>query len=147
VALSGALVKDVLEGRASIYKNTSDGTMKNVFLNRDDTQNIDELTAKLALRWYAADNHTIDFNFVHVNVDNGYDAFTFDNSRNSHADEPGTDAQKTNAFAITSNYQVNTGIHLVTKVSHSQSDLTYSFDVDWTYEGFHPSVIVHLMST
>jgi outer membrane receptor protein involved in Fe transport len=138
VALSGALVKDVLEGRASIYKNTSDGYMKNVFLNRDDTQNIDELTAKLALRWYAADNHTIDFNFVHVNVDNGYDAFTFDNSRNSHADEPGTDAQKTNAFAIKSNYQVNSGMHLVSSVSHSQSDVTYSYDVDWTYEGFHP---------
>lgn len=138
VALSGALVKDVLEGRASVYKNSSDGYMNNTYLNRDDTQNIDELTAKLALRWYAADNHTIDFNLMHVNVDNGYDAFTFDNSRNSHADEPGTDAQKTNAFAIKSNYQLNSGMHLITTVSHSQSDLTYSYDVDWTYKGFHP---------
>ena len=137
-ALSGALIKDVLEGRASVYKNTSDGYMKNTFLNRDDTQNIDELTAKIALRWYAADNHTIDFNFIHVDVDNGYDAFTFDNSRNSQADEPGTDAQKTNAFAIKSNYQVNTAMHLVTAVSHSKSDVMYSYDVDWTYDGFHP---------
>jgi len=137
-ALSGALIKDVLEARVSVYKNTSDGYMNNLTLNRKDTQNIDELTAKLALRWYAADNHTIDFNFLHVDVDNGYDAFTFDNSRNSLSDEPGTDAQKTNAFAIKSNYQVNNAMHLVTAVSHSASDVTYSYDVDWTYEGFHP---------
>jgi len=134
-AISGTLIKDVLEGRASVYKNTSDGFMKNTFLNRKDTQNIDELSAKFALRWYAAENHTIDFNFVHLNVDNGYDAFTFDNSRNSHADEPGTDAQKTNAFALKSTYQVNSGMHLVSTVSHSKSDLTYSYDEDWSYVG------------
>ena len=134
-ALSGTLIKDVLEARASVYKNSSDGYMNNAYLKREDTQNIDELTAKLALRWYAADNHTIDFNFVHVDVDNGYDAFTFDNSRDSHADEPGTDAQKTNAFAIKSTYQVNSAMHLISTVSHSQSDLTYSYDEDWSYKG------------
>ena len=134
-ALSGALIKDVLEARASVYKNTSDGYMKNLFLNREDTQNIDELTAKLALRWYAADNHTIDFNFVHVNVDNGYDGFTFDNSRNTTSDEPGSDRQKTNAFALKSTYQVTPAMHLVSTLSHSKSDLTYSYDEDWSYVG------------
>ena len=134
-ALSGALIKDVLEARASVYKNTSDGYMKNVFLNREDTQNIDELTAKLALRWYAADNHTVDFNFVHVNVDNGYDGFTFDNSRNTTSDEPGRDTQKTNAFALKSTYQLTPAMHLVSTLSHSQSDLTYSYDEDWSYVG------------
>lgn len=134
-ALGGSIIKDTLEGRVSVYKNTSDGYMKNSFLNRDDTQNIDELTAKLQLRWYAADDHTIDFNFMHLDVDNGYDAFTFDNSRTSHSDEPGTDAQKTNAFAIKSTYQVNSGMHLVSTVSHSKSDVTYSYDEDWSYAG------------
>ncbi|MDQ7084010.1 MAG: TonB-dependent receptor [Sulfurovum sp.] len=135
VALGGSLIEDVLEARVSVYKNSSDGTMENSFLNRKDTQNIDELTAKLQLRWYASDNHVIDFNFIHVDVDNGYDAFTFDNSRVSHADAPGTDAQLTNAFAIKSNYQVNEGMHLISKVSHSQSEVTYSYDEDWSYAG------------
>ena len=134
-AFGGSIIKDTLEGRVSVYKNTSDGYMKNSFLNRDDTQNIDELTAKLQLRWYASDNHTVDFNFIHLDVDNGYDAFTFDNSDTSHADEPGTDAQKTNAFAIKSTYQVNEAMHLVSSVSHSQSDVTYSFDEDWSFVG------------
>ena len=75
-AIGGTLLEDTLLGRFSIYKNTSDGFMKNSFLNREDTQNIDELTAKAHLRWLAAENHTVDLNFMHVNVDNGYDAFT-----------------------------------------------------------------------
>ena len=135
VALGGTLIDDTLEGRVSLYKNSSDGTMKNSFLHRDDTQNIDELTAKLQLRWYASDNHVIDFSFIHLDIDNGYDAFTFDNSRTSHADDVGTDAQLTNAFAIKSNYQINNGMHLISKLSHSQSDVTYSYDEDWSYVG------------
>jgi len=134
-AIGGSLVDDVLLGRFSIYKNTSDGFMKNTFLNREDTQNIDELTAKAQLRWLASDKHTVDFNFMHVNVDNGYDAFTFDNSRNSHADEPGSDTQTINAVALKSTYQINDSMHLISKVSFSKSDIEYSYDEDWSYVG------------
>ena len=74
--------------------------MENSYLNADDTNNIDELTTKAQLRWFASDNHTIDFNYMHMDVDNGYDAFTLDNSRTSHSDEPGEDTQKTNAFCF-----------------------------------------------
>jgi len=134
-AVGGTLIEDTLLGRVSVYKNTSDGFMKNSFLNREDTQNIDELTAKAQFRWFASDNHTIDLNLMHIDVDNGYDAFTFDNSRTSHADEPGRDTQKSNAFALKSTYQINSKMHLISKVSHSQSDLEYSYDEDWSYAG------------
>ncbi len=129
------LVEDKLLARFSLYKNTSDGYMNNVFLGREDTQNIDELSAKAKFRWFAADNHTIDLTLQHININNGYDAFTFDNSRNSYADEPGRDTQKTNAFALKSTYQVNEAMHLISAVSYSKSDLEYSFDVDWSYVG------------
>jgi outer membrane receptor protein involved in Fe transport len=135
VAIGGTLIKDTLEGRLSIYKNKSDGYMKNSFLNRDDTQDIDELTIKTQLRWYQSDNHTVDFNFIHVDVDNGYDAFTLDNSRDSHADNPGKDTQKTDAFSLKSTYQVNNAMHLVSSVSYSTSDLEYSYDEDWSFAG------------
>jgi iron complex outermembrane receptor protein len=134
-AVGGTLIEDTLLGRISVYKNTSDGFMKNSFLNRKDTQNIDELTAKAQLRWFASDKHTIDLNLIHLDVDNGYDAWTFDNSRTSHADEPGKDTQKTNAFALTSTYQVNPKMHLISKISYSDSDLEYSYDEDWSYVG------------
>jgi len=141
-AVGGTLIEDTLLGRVSVYKNTSDGFMENSFLNREDTQNIDELTAKVQLRWLASDNHTIDFNYMHIDVDNGYDAFTLDNSRDSHSDNPGQDTQKTDAFAITSTYQVNEAMHLVSKISYSKTDSIYSYDEDWTYAGeyFIPSL-------
>jgi len=141
-AVGGTLIEDTLLGRVSVYKNTSDGFMDNSFLNRDDTQNIDELTVKTQLRWFASDNHTIDFNYIHIDVDNGYDAFTLDNSRDSHADKPGQDTQNTDAFSITSTYQVNEAMHLVSKISYSKTDSIYSYDEDWTYAGeyFIPSL-------
>ena len=131
-AVGGTLIADTLLGRFSIYKNSSDGFMENSFLNRDDTNNIDELTAKAQLRWLVSDNHTIDFNYMHIDIDNGYDAFTLDNSRDSHADKPGQDTQKTDAFAITSTYQVNEAMHLVSKISYSETDSIYSYDEDWS---------------
>ena len=134
-AIGGTLIEDTLLGRVSVYKNKSDGFMKNRYLNRDDTQNIDELTTKAQLRWFASDNHTIDLNYIHLDVDNGYDAWTLDNSRTSYADEPGKDTQKTDAFALKSTYQVNPKMHLISKISYSDSDLEYSYDEDWSYVG------------
>jgi len=133
-AVGGTLIEDTLLGRFSIYKNSSDGFMENSFLSREDTNNIDELTAKAQLRWFASDNHTIDLNLIHVDVDNGYDAFTLDNSRDSHSDQPGADRQKTNAVALKSTYELET-MKLISKISHSKSDMTYSYDEDWSYVG------------
>ncbi|MDQ7047812.1 MAG: TonB-dependent receptor [Sulfurovum sp.] len=135
LTVNAPIVEDKLLSRFSLYKNTSDGYMNNVFLGREDTANIDELSAKAKFRWFAADNHTVDLTLQHINIDNGYDGFTFDNSRNSYADEPGRDAQETNAFALKSTYQVNESMHLISAISYSQTDLKYSFDVDWSYAG------------
>jgi outer membrane receptor protein involved in Fe transport len=134
-AVGGTLVEDKLIGRFSIYKNTSDGYMENSFLNRDDTNNIDELTVKAHLRWFVSDNHTIDINYMHIDIDNGYDAFTLDNTRVSHADEPGDDTLKTDAISIKSTYQVNSAMHLISSLDFSQSDSRYSYENDWSYAG------------
>ncbi|HFQ62412.1 MAG TPA: TonB-dependent receptor [Epsilonproteobacteria bacterium] len=133
-AIGGTLVEDTLIGRVSVYKNDSDGFMKNSFLNRDDTNNIDELNVKSQLRWFVSDKHVIDLNLLHANVDNGYDAFTFDNSRTSHADQAGKDTQRTNAFALKSTYDFDT-MKLISTLSHSKSNMTYSYDEDWSYVG------------
>ena len=135
IAVGGTLIEDKLLGRISVYQNKSDGFTNNTHLNREDTNNIDELSTKAQLKWLVNDSHTIDLNLMHLNVDNGYDAFTFDNSRNSHADTPGKDTQETDALSLKSTYQVNPKMHLVTKVSHSKSDLEYSYDEDWSYNG------------
>ena len=110
LALGGTLIENKLLGRLSVYKNTSDGFMENKHLGRKDTQNIDELALKSQLRYLASDEHTVDINIAHIDVDNGYDAFTFDNSYNTNSDQPGTDAQETNAIALKSTYQINNKI-------------------------------------
>lgn len=134
-AVGGSLVEDKLLGRVSVYKNKSDGFMKNAHLNSKDTNNINEFATKAQFRWLATDAHTIDLNLMHSDVDNGYDAFTFDNSRTSNADQPGKDTQKTNAFSLTSTSQINSKMHLVANLGQSRSDSEYSYDEDWSYAG------------
>ena len=130
-AMGGTLIEDKLLGRISVYQNKSDGFMKNSYLNRKDTNNIDEVATKAQLRWLASDQHTVDLNFIHTDVDNGYDAFTFDNSRTSISDEPGKDTQKTDAVALKSTYDFNS-MQLISSLSHSKTDMTYSYDEDWS---------------
>ena len=134
-AIGGTLLEDTLLGRFSIYKNDSDGFIKNSHLNRDDTNGLDELTAKAKLKWLVSDNHTVDMTFMHINNDNGYDAFNRKNTRTTLSDTPGKDTQKTNAFSLKSNYQVNPDMHIESRVSYSKSDIEYSFDEDWTHTG------------
>jgi len=133
-AVGGTLIDNTLLGRISVFQNSSDGYMKNSYLHRDDTNNIDELTVKTQLRWLVNERHTIDLNYIHADIDNGYDAFTLDNSRTSHADEPGKDTQKTDAVALKSTYRFDT-MHLVTALSHSDTGSLYSYDEDWSYVG------------
>jgi len=131
-AVGGTLVQESLLGRLSVFKNKSDGFFTNSTLHRDDTNNIDELTAKAALRWLVTDNHTIDIHLMHADIDNGYDAFSLENSRTTQSDKPGRDRQKTDAFSIKSTHMFDAKFRWITTLSHSRSKLLYSYDEDWT---------------
>jgi outer membrane receptor protein involved in Fe transport len=140
IAVNAPIIEDKLLSRFSLYKNSSDGYMSNSYLGREDTNNIDELTARAKFKWFVTDNHTIDLTLMHVDVNNGYDAWTLDNTRDSHSDQPGKDTQKTDAFALKSTYQVNDKMHLVSSLSYSKTDMEYSYDEDWSYDGeFDPA--------
>ncbi|EEF78914.1 TonB-dependent receptor [Methylophaga thiooxydans] len=132
IAVGGPLVKDTLLGRFSVYSHQSDGYMDNDYLGRDNVQNHDEVTARGHLKWLVNSDLTVDLNLLHINIDNGYDAFTLDNSRNSLSDMPGEDAQNTNAFALKTDYRVNSALQLQSNVTYVQSDLKYSYDADWS---------------
>lgn len=138
VAVGGALVENTLLGRFSIYSHQSDGYMDNAFLGKDDTQDQDEITARAHLKWLVNNNLTVDLNLLHLDIDNGYDAFTLDNTRNSHADQPGSDAQETDAFALKADWRVNDKVQLKSTLTYSQSDLDYSYDDDWSYKNEFP---------
>jgi outer membrane receptor protein involved in Fe transport len=137
IAVGGTLVENKVLGRASIYSHQSDGYMDNAFLNRDDTMEQDELTARGKLRFLVSDNFTLDVNYIHLDIDNGYDAFTLDNSRTSQSNQPGQDKNRSNGVAIETNWQAPNGITLQTETTYLQSDVIYSFDYDWTNADFN----------
>jgi len=135
LAVGGALIDDKLLGRIALHSNKSDGYIENKHLNRDNTNNRDETTIRTNFKWLASDDLTMSLNYLHLDVDNGYDAFSFGNSRNTLSDQPGTDAQKTNAFSLRADWDISSALRLESIISHSNSDLEYSFDEDWSYVG------------
>jgi len=135
VAVGGPLIDDKLLGRASIHTYQSDGFTENKFLNRDNTSNRDETTARGHLTWLVDSDLTIDLNLLHLNIDNGYDTFSFDNSRTTFSDDPGKDTQHTNAFSIKTDWRANDAVQLQSEVTYAKSDTTYVYDADWGYDG------------
>ncbi len=132
VAVGGPLVEDALLGRIAVHTHQSDGYMENDFLGRDNTQDRDELTVRSHLKFLVSNDLTVDLNLLHLDIDNGYDAFTLDNSRNSLSDEPGEDKQRTNAFALKTDWRASSAVQVQSTTTYSKSDLLYSYDVDWS---------------
>lgn len=132
--VSGPLSESVL-GRLAVQQNRSDGYSENDFLDRDNTQNIDELSTRGKLRWLVSDDLSIDLTGFYVDIDNGYDAFSLDNTRHTLSDQPGHDRQETSAFSLSSTWSGHQAFTLKTIVSWSDSNLEYGFDEDWSYNG------------
>lgn len=136
VAAGGTLVEDKLLGRASLFSHKSDGYMDNDFLNRDNTQNQDELTFRSKLKLLATDDLTFDLTYMHLDIDNGYDAFTLDNSRKSQSNNPGEDKQRTNAVGIKANWQASDAVIIQSEATYLNTDIVYSYDADWIADDF-----------
>jgi outer membrane receptor protein involved in Fe transport len=133
-AFGGAL-NDQWLYRVAVGKTLSDGFINNITLDRKDTNNIDELTSRLKLRYLAADNLTVDFTALHLDVDNGFDAFSLDENRDTLSDEPGNDRQDTTAVAVNSNWTVSDALSINSIFTTNRSDVEYSYDYDWTGPG------------
>ena len=126
---------DKVNYRVSAEKYQSNGFVENTFLNRDDTNNRDELTLRSKLAIQASDYLTIDLSLLHFNFNNGYDAFSLDKNRQTLSDQPGVDAQETSAMSAKFTYSKFNAFDLVSVFSHADSDLTYGYDEDWSYDG------------
>lgn len=132
VATGGALTES-LNFRVAAQNSASDGYIENTHLNRNDTNNIDESTLRVKLGWAANDRLTIDFTGLVVDIDNGYDAFSLDNTRQTLSDQPGTDSQQTTATSLIASWKLNDSLNLVASAGYADSELEYSYDEDWAY--------------
>jgi len=115
--------------------NQQDGYIENDFLNRDDTNNIDETLLKGAIHTDVNDQLTIQLNTLFVDVDNGYDAFSLNNNRTTTSDQPGKDTQETIAASLTLLWNTDHSFDVEAVISAADTDTLYSYDEDWSYVG------------
>nr|WP_246722885.1 TonB-dependent receptor [Aliikangiella sp. G2MR2-5] len=127
-------VNEAFGYRISYGNYRSDGYVENVTLNRDDTNNFDEQGAKLNLSYKINSDFSLSGNFIWIDVDNGYDAFSLDNNRQTYSDEPGYDRQETLGASVVAKFDKNE-YSLETTFAFVDSDLAYAYDEDWSYPG------------
>ncbi len=136
--VSSGPLSDQLLYRVAAEQFSSNGYTENDFLGTDDTQERDELTVRARLRYLASDRHTFDLGLSLIDVDNGYDAFSLDDPRTTISDQPGRDAQESIALSLRSSSDFES-VQLQTLISYAESDIEYSYDEDWTFDGFDPN--------
>ncbi|MEK9869158.1 MAG: TonB-dependent receptor plug domain-containing protein [Gammaproteobacteria bacterium] len=134
--IAGGALSDAVNARLVIASSESDGYIDNDFLGRDDTNNRDELTLRGKLNWQTND-WKVGLTAARVDIDNGYDAFSLDNTRQTLSDEPGFDAQESTYFALKATRELSAGT-LELRANHASSDISYGYDEDWSYTGIHP---------
>ncbi len=139
-AISGAYsqaVSDNMNARIAISKQQNNGFVKNAFLQRDDTNGIDETGLRVTLDYAASPAHKVRLTGIHSYIDNGYDAFSLENDNITISDEPGQDRAKANALSVLSTTQTEWGQYQLSAATALTESL-YSYDEDWTFAGYHP---------
>lgn len=114
----------------SFNKRDSDGFMKNEYLNRTDTNGQDELALRASLRHDFYDS-TLTLGLHYFDKNNGYDAFTQDNSYTTKSDKPGKDKSETFSQYLKFEKEFNANLMSTTIFTHIKNDSFYSYDEDW----------------
>lgn len=122
----------------SLEQQRSDGFIENRFLERDDTNNIDELTGRFKVAYQPSDTLKLQLVSHFVDQDNGYDAFSLDRDRTTLSDQPGQDKLRSKALALQADYAGLTFARLQGQLSWLDAAADYGFDEDWSYVGLHP---------
>lgn len=137
IAHGGPVIAGRLLYRIAAQQHQSRGFINNNHLNSKKTNNQDELTLRGKLRWFVFDALTLDMQLGHINVDNGYDAFSLENTRATLSDEPGRDAQKSSQGGFRLVWDSDRSkLNIIANISDSNID--YRYDEDWVFDGFHP---------
>lgn len=109
----------------------SNGYYHDVYMNRNDTDRRGELTLRGRWRYQPSDALRVDLSVLHVQIDNGYDAFTLDGSRNTQSDNPGVDAQHSTGASLRAAYSGIGPATLTFIGTYADTRVKYSFDGDW----------------
>jgi iron complex outermembrane recepter protein len=110
---------------------STDGYYHNLYLNRDDTNREDEYTFRAKWLFNPSERLRIELTALQVNIDNGYDAFAIDNSRNTESDQPGVDSQHSTGLSLRGHYVPIDNLGFTAIATYAKSIIKYSYDGDW----------------
>ncbi len=117
--------------RFSAQQHQSDGFRDNIFLSRDDTNGRDETTLRGRLRFLPSENIEANVSVLYAKIDNGYDAFSLDNTYTMLSDKPGRDAQESLGASLRLDWSLQASLIFTSITSIADSDVDFSFDADW----------------
>jgi iron complex outermembrane recepter protein len=117
--------------RLAAQHYSTNGYYHDLYLNRDDTNRQDEYTFRAKWAYTPSDRLRIELTALEVDVDNGYDAFTIDNSRNTESDQPGVDSQHSTGVSMRAHYLATDTIGFTGIATYARSIIKYSYDGDW----------------
>ncbi len=135
LVLSGPLA-DTVKGRIAIQQNNSDGYIDNDRLDKDNSNDFDELTTRARLQWTPSDKAEYELGILYFDADNGQDAWSLDNNRTTYTDQPGKDTQKTVAVTTSGSWLLGDTHTLEAVVSYIDMDMHQSYDADWVSDEF-----------
>ena len=117
--------------RLAVQHYYSNGYFRNLYLDRNDTNREDEYTYRAKWVYSPSDRLRVEVAAMLINIDNGYDAFTIDNSRNTESDQPGVDSQHSTGFSLRAHYLPGENLGFTAICTYAKSVIKYSYDGDW----------------
>lgn len=131
-AFGGALNNDeTVLFRLSAQKHESNGFRDNTYLGRDDTNGRDEAALRFGLAFEPSEAVNGRLSVIYGKVDNGYDAFSLDNTYTVLSDKPGKDAQESVAASLRFDWDNGWAGSWTSITAIANSDIDFSFDADW----------------
>jgi outer membrane receptor protein involved in Fe transport len=117
--------------RLAAQQYRSNGYRHNAFLGRDDTNGYDEGTLRGKLFWQITSGLRAELALMDVDLNNGYDAWSIDNTRTTLSNQPGRDKQQSLGASLKLSWQSDAFGELRSVSSAAQSHIVYSYDGDW----------------
>lgn len=133
--VTGPVARSV-DYRLAAQAYRSDGYTYNAYLDRHDVNKRAESTVRGKLK-FTGDGFISTLTASTIDVNDGYDAFSLDNSGVTLSDQPGHDSQKSTYLVDDSTWQFAPfDAQVIASAAHS--NMEYGYDEDWTYVGFDP---------
>ncbi|HTY49819.1 MAG TPA: TonB-dependent receptor [Steroidobacteraceae bacterium] len=117
--------------RLAVQRYTSDGYYHNAYLDRDATDGDNELTLRGRWRFQPSDSLRVDLTLLDIRIDDGYDAWSVDDTRTTLSDQPGRDAQYSQGAALHLDYSDLGPATLTFIATAADSNIHFSYDSDF----------------